>query len=353
MTAAARAEPGGGAQWGAASTLRECHAGIAELEAPAGEAREPAALSGAPVLLLATVHDAAAPGGAGFAGRMIVPLVRAGLPVDQWFMLQGRDGLQLRTPAGEPAALRLRFAYGALRASAPPMLSPPAAGEGDAPLPPGWEKKLDPSGKVPPRPAPPPPPGARVTRWARGAGVFCQPRDAHLLMDATPTRRRLARRRSCRRRRSRAAARGDGGASRPGPAARRARARGRGRGGAPARGRRGGAPARGRRGGAPARRGGCGRGGAPARGRRGGAPARRAGAAARAGAGPSPGCWAQEFGGASARTFLPRQRAARTGSAARAVPSAPLSDPRSGPAPARSGCSTSRRCGRCARRCGR
>ncbi|KAJ1477052.1 hypothetical protein T484DRAFT_1906846, partial [Baffinella frigidus] len=172
-TGAVPSLPHGGASWGSASTLRSCHPHVVTLE-QGGEAPL-VPLAGAPVLLLATVHDASAPGGAGFAGRMLIPQVKAGQPVDQWFMLQGRDGVQLKNAAGESSAIRLRFAYGALRASAPtsitsppPSSQPAPADPVSVPLPPGWDKKLDPSGKVfyvnhalrtfswTPPPAPPP-----------------------------------------------------------------------------------------------------------------------------------------------------------------------------------------------------
>jgi hypothetical protein len=84
-------------------------------------------LAGQTVMLLATVHDNTQ---SNFLGRVLIPQIRVGQPVDQWFMLQARDGSQIKDAKGQDAAIRLRFAYGSLKEKPPE-------------LPPGWERKVD------------------------------------------------------------------------------------------------------------------------------------------------------------------------------------------------------------------
>jgi hypothetical protein len=61
--------------------------------------------------MLITVHDAVAPGRDAFAGRVLIPQVLTGQQVDQWFMLQRKDGSQLVGPTGEPSSIRIRLNY--------------------------------------------------------------------------------------------------------------------------------------------------------------------------------------------------------------------------------------------------
>ena len=74
---------------------------------------------------------------------------------------QGKDGVQLKGPSGQPSALRLRINYGpvgpsgAIRGGPPAAATVPARPGGPArpvpaeiKLPPGWEQKTDPSGKI-------------------------------------------------------------------------------------------------------------------------------------------------------------------------------------------------------------
>ena len=121
--------------WQDACTLKGTHPGIKRIvelknQNQLASSTELIPLGGQTVLLLATVHDVNAQGATTLVGRVVIPQIRAGQPVDQWFMLHGRDGCQIRDATGQDAAIRLRFAYGALK-------------EAEPELPAGWEKKLD------------------------------------------------------------------------------------------------------------------------------------------------------------------------------------------------------------------
>ena len=130
--------------WNDACTLKSTHPGISSIVqlkkqqklASLNESVPPIPLAGQTVLMLATVHDSNAQNGDSFCGRVVIPQVRVGQPVDQWFMLHGHDGSQMKDAKGDDAAIRLRFAYGAVKDPNPE-------------LPSGWEKKTDEaSGKV-------------------------------------------------------------------------------------------------------------------------------------------------------------------------------------------------------------
>ena len=121
--------------WSDACTLKGTHPDIKTiLELKSREklasSSETVQLAGQTVLLLATVHDNNASNGSTLRGRVVIPQVRAGQPVDQWFMLHCRDGSQVKDEFGQDAAIRLRFAYGAVKEDA-------------AQLPAGWEQKTD------------------------------------------------------------------------------------------------------------------------------------------------------------------------------------------------------------------
>ena len=153
--------------WNDACTLKATHPGIKTIldlknQQQLTTMKDSVPLAGQTVLMLVTVHDASEQGGSSFCGRVVIPQIRVGQPVDQWFMLHGRDGSQVKDASGQDAAVRLRFAYGAVKDPNPE-------------LPPGWEKKMDEtSGKVfyvnhqlktfswvpPPKPADPTPPSS-------------------------------------------------------------------------------------------------------------------------------------------------------------------------------------------------
>jgi hypothetical protein len=86
-------------------------------------------LAGQTVLLLCTVHDQS-PNGTVMCGRLVIPQVRSGQNVDQWFVLLDRDGRHVKNAQDEDATIRLRFAYGTVKEQNPD-------------LPPGWERKTD------------------------------------------------------------------------------------------------------------------------------------------------------------------------------------------------------------------
>jgi hypothetical protein len=168
--------------WNDGFTLKATHPGIQTIldlknQQQLTTMKESVPLAGQTVLMLVTVHDANAQAGRGFCGRVVMPQIRVGQPVDQWFMLHGRDGSQIKDASGQDAAVRLRFAYGAVKDPNPE-------------LPPGWEKKHDEvSGKVfyvnhelktfswtpPPRAAGPTPPSSS----AQKAGSHGQPSTEH------------------------------------------------------------------------------------------------------------------------------------------------------------------------------
>ena len=148
------AEKGGAAPvWTESYTVYGAHASIrriSELHAQDNLQTTPERieLQGQPLLLLATVHDES-PDGPVFCGRFLIPQVDKGTPVDQWFKLHDREGAPVvGEVSGQPASIRLRFAYGAVR-SAPPASATSDLARSAEPdtLSPGWERKVDPSGR--------------------------------------------------------------------------------------------------------------------------------------------------------------------------------------------------------------
>jgi hypothetical protein len=72
---------------------------------------EEIALDGSPVLMLVTLHDVASDESVQTIGRVLVPFVRPGICVDQWFVLQDLRGLPLASQAMLPPAVRLTVQY--------------------------------------------------------------------------------------------------------------------------------------------------------------------------------------------------------------------------------------------------
>eukprot|EP00960_Hanusia_phi_P019510 575612-Hanusia_phi.AAC.1 len=99
-------------------------------------------LDGSAVLLLVTVHKA---NDDAFLGRIVIPHIGIGKPVDQWFVLQNRDGSQICDEVGRVTSLRFRIAYGAQRSQSTSILTPQQHSdsfEADE-LPPGWQSVND------------------------------------------------------------------------------------------------------------------------------------------------------------------------------------------------------------------
>jgi hypothetical protein len=87
----------GGAEptWNETCELREAYADIHAVEKLAGNAQSCGAseympLNGEPVLMMVTVHDMGDGAGDDMCGRVVIPHIEAGRPVDQWLMLQVR-----------------------------------------------------------------------------------------------------------------------------------------------------------------------------------------------------------------------------------------------------------------------
>ena len=93
-------------------------------------------LNGSPVMMLITVQDVVSDDGLYPIGKVLVPFVVAGTCVDQWFVLQDRQGTPLRSHAILPPALRLRVHYATVgnptispdvSASLSPFVQPPSS----------------------------------------------------------------------------------------------------------------------------------------------------------------------------------------------------------------------------------
>ena len=118
-------------------------------------------LEGQVVLMLITVHDAVAPGRDAFAGRVLIPQVLTGQQVDQWFMLQRKDGSQLVGPTGEPSSIRIRLNYSPNASLLSPQLptpqhpplpaAPPPQSVSRPVSPPGSAVPQQPTASTPPR----------------------------------------------------------------------------------------------------------------------------------------------------------------------------------------------------------
>jgi hypothetical protein len=71
-------------------------------------------LIGKSVLLMFTVHNHTADctNKDGFLGRVVIPQIRVGQPVDQWFVLQTLEGKELLSVSGKQSKIRIKIFYG-------------------------------------------------------------------------------------------------------------------------------------------------------------------------------------------------------------------------------------------------
>ena len=114
----------GTAQWNEAVSISESYPGMSRIQSldAAGSlstCAERVPLAGDPVLMVLTVCDSQN----GWCGRVIIPQIGQMDEVDQWFMLQDRQGVQLHSKDGQPSAIRLKVGHN--RSDLIPRLNPP------------------------------------------------------------------------------------------------------------------------------------------------------------------------------------------------------------------------------------
>lgn len=104
--------------WSDGCTLAESHPAAKKLEQlhqegklATSQLRTP--MEGKPLVFIVSLHDRDAynAGANNFVGRVVLPEIEAGKPVDQWFMLQTQDGTQIEGPTGRPSGLHLQIVY--------------------------------------------------------------------------------------------------------------------------------------------------------------------------------------------------------------------------------------------------